>query len=388
MKSLLTICIVSAVGLGGVANAQNLLINSDAEDGSLFAWSVDGGTPAAMPDCGFISSSVDTGRYSFSMDQCDSSEGNVDGSAGISQEVDTTGCNVVTSVGELTGGTYNLSSRYSVTDDDQATLSVTFEDIYGVQLEGAAVSKTAADSAFYDASISGSIPAGASTAVVSLGGNSVGVDDVNPGAYHDNAAYEFTSCIAAYAVTAGKTACTGGNQSSGGGDGNGKFEVISECDGKNNTISFTMRSRTETGERVSMKFNGAFFIEAQLGLMDGTGGGIPETGAFSYTGKVTADSYVLLKSKSPKVTAWCSFTPYAPMGGTTVTITESDWQLDTYWLAHCEDASGLAIEGPWPIPTRGINALGGKGRDKDRGSFWLGSMEFPLTRGSSHTYEN
>lgn len=390
MKTLLTTCIVSALSLGSIANAQNLLINGDAEDGNLLGWSTDLGTPAAMIDCSFaLYPSVDTGIYSFSMDQCDSMMGTDDGaaySAQISQEVDTTGCNVMTDVGELTGGRYDFSSRYSVTDGDQATLSVTFEDIQGAQLESTTVSKSAADSAFYDASINGDIPAGASTAIVSLGGKGVAGDDTNPGAYHDNAAYEFTSCIAAYAVTAGKTACTGGNESNGGGDGNGKFEIISECDGNGGSVEFSLRSRTETGERVSMKFNGAFFIESQIGLMDGTGTGSPET--FPYTGKISPNSYVLLMSKDPKVQASCLFTPYGDMGGTTVTITESGWRLDDLWQAHCEDANGLVLEGPWPIPTGGTNALGGKGRDKDRGSFWIGPMSFPLTRGNSSTYEN
>ena len=39
-------------------------------------------------------------------------------------------------------------------------------------------------------------------------------------------------------------------------------------------------------------------------------------------------------------------------------------------------------------PVGADNATGGKGRDKDRGTFYIGPMQFPLARGMSDTYEN
>jgi hypothetical protein len=79
---------------------------------------------------------------------------------------------------------------------------------------------------FRSAGISGVIPANASDAVLTIGGKGVPSTDMTPGAYHDDVSYSFTRCVAAYAKTSGKTACTGGKVSSGGGSGNGQFAVM------------------------------------------------------------------------------------------------------------------------------------------------------------------
>lgn len=194
--------------------------------------------------------------------------------------------------------------------------------------------------------------------------------------------------IAAYAFTHGKTTCTGGNDMVGnGGDGGGQFEVISNCDGSNGTHSFSVKGPAPSGGEATVVFEGAVFVDSQIGLLDGSGTGSPET--FPYEGPVSSDSYVMFKAKTKKeITAWCLLTPY-PDSGTTAVI-DLDWAYSYgEWFSHCEDKSGAIIEGIWSyIPFGSVNGAGGRGRDKDRGCFWAGFLVFELSRGSSDTYEN
>lgn len=376
------IATTTALALSGAAQAQNLLTNGDAEAGDLSGWTVDNANPAAAADCGFGFATVDGGTYSFSMDQCDTAAGTLDVDkyvSSLSQSVDTTGCNVQTDIGELTGGTYDFSTRYLTAGDDLSTYSLTFRDA-GDGLISSSSTTAASLQAFSSGGFSGDIPAGAASAVVSVGGEGVPGFDTNPGSYHDNVSYSFTSCVAAYAVTAGKTTCTGGNDSNGGGDGNGSFVAISDCDGRNGTLNFSVVNGPNT-----VQFEGAMFVEALIGLMDGTGTGGPET--FPYVGEPAPGSFIHFKFKDPKRGGYCHLTPGA---GATVTITETDWFInDNLWDHHCEDRHGGVIDAAiWNIPTGAFNGLGGQGRDKDRGTFYLSILDFDLVRGDSQTHEN
>ena len=193
--------------------------------------------------------------------------------------------------------------------------------------------------------------------------------------------------IAAYAFTHGKTTCTGGNDINGnGGDGNGQFDVISNCDGDNDTHMFTVMGPSSLGGVASVTFEGAVFIDAQIGLLDGSGTGSPAT--FPYQGKVSSDSYIMFKAKlNKKITAWCLLTPDPEFGSTAVIDHDMAYSFDR-WFSHCEDKNGDVIEGTWNIPFGSLNGTGGKGRDKNRGKWCVGFMAFDLTRGSTDTYEN
>jgi hypothetical protein len=193
--------------------------------------------------------------------------------------------------------------------------------------------------------------------------------------------------IAAYAFTHGKTTCTGGNDVNGsGGMGNGQFDIISNCDGDNGTHMFTVMGPSPLGGVASVTFEGAIFVDSQIGLLDGSGGRTPAT--FPYQGVVNSDSYIMAKAKMKKeITAWCLLTPDPEFGSTAVIDIEMSYSFDR-WFSHCEDKNGNVIEGTWNIPFGSINGTGGKGRDKNRGKWCIGFMAFDLTRGSTDTYEN
>ena len=189
--------------------------------------------------------------------------------------------------------------------------------------------------------------------------------------------------IAAYSFTNGKTTCTGGNEIGGnGGDGNGQFEIISDCDGANSTRMFTVMGPSPLGGTASVDFEGAIFVDAQIGLLDGSGSGFP------YEGMVSPDSYVMFRARLNKdVTAWCLLTPLPEFGSTAVIDVDWAYSFDQ-WYSHCEDKNGGVIDGVWNIPFGSVNGTGGKGRSKDRGCLWAGFLEFKLSRGSSDTYED
>lgn len=192
--------------------------------------------------------------------------------------------------------------------------------------------------------------------------------------------------IAAYTFTNGKTTCTGGNELDNGGDGNGQFTLISDCDGANDTPSFTVMGPSPLGGTSSVSFEGAIFVDAQVGLLHGSGTGSPET--FPYEGLVSSDSYVMFRAKQKKqITAWCLLTPDPDFGSTGVIDVDWAYSFDQ-WHSHCEDMHGGLIEGAWNIPFGTVNGTGGKGRDKDRGMLWAGFLGFELSRGSSESYEN
>ena len=195
--------------------------------------------------------------------------------------------------------------------------------------------------------------------------------------------------IAAYAVTEGKTSCKAGSVTDDTVAVEGDITFNSGCDDKTGDTVFTMMGISPEGEFSTVTIDEAIFVEAQIGLMDNTGTGTPES--FPYYGKASPDSYVLLKAKDPKIIAWCLITPNSDTGSN-ATITETDWSTDWSfsepWFIHCESKDGSVIESMWPFPMGAFNALGGKGKSKDRGMFWLGPFEFPLVRGSSGTFQN
>ena len=355
------------ISFGSIANAQNLLTNGDAETGDLTDWTTDLGSPVASAVCVY-GGTIDTGTYSFSMDQCDTTDGTLVDTfwyAQISQEVDTTGCNVVTHVGELTGGIYNFSTRYQDRGDDQASYGLTFFDAFHSALETTDVLKASeADILFHDGIISGAIPGGATDVEVRVGGKGIPEVDSHPGAYHDNVVYEFTSCIAAYAVAAGKSSCTAGNEPSGGGDGNDKWVPIDECP-KGPAGTF------------------ADFIEAQIGLMDGTDTG----GTFPYEGPPAPGSFLHIKGKIPQVMQWCHLTPsaitVATVEETGATMTDMDYECA--FGGSPSAGTGITVELFNPTSA-------GKGRDKDRGYVRLtgpvfGDYSVPFRRGMVYSAE-
>lgn len=193
--------------------------------------------------------------------------------------------------------------------------------------------------------------------------------------------------IEAYAFTHGKTSCTGGNEVNGlGGGGTGQFEVISNCDGDNGTHEFTVMGPSPTGEVASIAFEGAIFVDSQIGLPEGSGSGSPAT--FPYQGLVSADSYIMFKAKMKKqITAWCLLTPDPEFGSTAVIDHNMSYSFDR-WVSHCEDQYGNVIEGSWNIPFGSLTGAGGKGRNKDRGYWCIGFFQFALTRGFTGSYEN
>jgi hypothetical protein len=190
--------------------------------------------------------------------------------------------------------------------------------------------------------------------------------------------------IAAYAYTNGKTECSAGNNTI---DSAGDISVFSACD--NDTARFILMGFSPQGEYQTVTIDGAIFVNAQIGLGVGTGTGTPET--FPYHGKVSPDSYILLRSKAPQINAWCLITPNAGTGSS-ATITETGWSTERSftepWFIHCESIDGAVIESIWPFPMVGLNSAEGKAKKQDRGMYCLGPFDFVLARGSSDTFEN
>jgi len=302
------------------------------------------------------------------MDQCNTTPGTLVDSfyyAQISQTVDTTGCNVLTDVGELTGGTYNMTTRNKAGGDDLSMYAISFYDVDSNFLASSSATTTNGDALFHTGSFSGPIPDGADTVTVMLGGQGVPGSDPNPGVYHDNVVYEFTSCIAAYAVAAGKSSCTAGNEPSGGGDGNEQWIPIDEC---------------PTGP----SGNFADFIEAQIGLLDGTGGPFP----VPYSGTPTPGTFLEIEGKFPDVQQWCHLTP----SGSSVATIDADGAMVTAMDYEC-DIGGTPYTGTGITVTLMNPASDGRGRDKDRGYVNLlgpvfGDYTVPFRRGMVYTDEN
>jgi len=193
--------------------------------------------------------------------------------------------------------------------------------------------------------------------------------------------------IAAYTFTHGKTTCTGGNEIKGnGGGGNSQFKISADCDGENGTHGFSVSGPSPLGGTARVTFEGAIFVDAQIGVLDGSGTDSSQT--FPYEGAVSPDSYVMFRAKLNKeVTAWCLLTPFPGSGSTAVIDVDMAYSFDQ-WYSHCEDSNGGIIEGAWNIVFGSVNGTGGKGRSKDRGTFCLSFLQFDLSRGSSDTYEN
>lgn len=352
MKGLIrfTILALASFGLCSAATAQNLLINPGAEDGVLAPWVADLGAPVAATECGgiFGLTSVRTGSYSFSMDDCESglNPGTIgpDGAAyaQISQEVDTTGCSYMTEVGDLLGQ-FRYKTHYVIAGFnagvEKATFGVTFFDAGDNELASMQKTKQFSDHLWHTGKIAGDIPAYADTAVVTAGGIGVPNADVNPTVWFDDLSYKFTSCVAAYAVAAGKSSCTAGNDPNGGGDGNGKWVAIDECP-KGAATFF------------------ADFVEAQIGLLEGTDTG----GTFPYVGTPTPGTFLHINGKTPEVIQWCHLTPsdntVATIEATGGTMTNMDYDCEIGGVAS--SGTGITVELVNP-------AASGKGRDKDRG---------------------
>lgn len=172
-------------------------------------------------------------------------------------------------------------------------------------------------------------------------------------AYEDPWMHSVTlECLGAYATVGGKTVCTGGNESSGDGDGNGKFTPISACDGE---ATWT----TDT------------FVSGFIGLTSDTATGDPDS--FPYSGTPIAMSELNWMEKHPSRGNKCTYTP-SP--SSIATIDETETILSGGWLLNCWDADDVqyavdALELSDIILT---NATGeGQGRDKDRGSICFGA---------------
>ncbi len=198
--------------------------------------------------------------------------------------------------------------------------------------------------------------------------------------------YSFTHCVAAFGKTSGKTVCTGGNTSSGDGDGNEQFAAIADCDDDNSTQDTTIFGPLVANPLVdgSVLFEDAIFIAANLGLLEWTGTGDPES--FPYSGTPAVGSYIFFNSKKPSVQSWCMVTPGED---SSLTIDADSWSIGGIWNGHCEELGGDVIDGDWTLMTSALNpAGGGKGRDKSRGVFHPDDgVDWPLVRGSSTTGE-
>ena len=380
---------IASISLAALAH-PNLVENPGAESG-IDSWTQTLGTPVSAPctlgDITFVAS----GQYAFSMDICDTTAGLFDGSeyvAQLSQTVDTTGCNFNPGAGDLSGE-FRYGTQYQTHEGNHATMGITFLDDGANELASTnrVIPSPNGLPKFRSAGISGVIPANASEAVLTIGGKGEPASDMTPGAYHDDVSYNFTRCVAAYARTSGKTACTGGNTSSGGGSGNGQFTVIADCDDDNGTQDTTIFGPSG-GE---VLFEDAVFITANLGLLEGSGTGDPET--FPYSGTAATGSYIFFNSKKPSVQSWCMLTPGE---GALLTINADGWSIGDGWNGHCEELRGDTIEGAWNLLTYAENppANAGKGRDKQRGVFHLDDpddeadpIDWTLVRGSGSTGE-
>lgn len=181
-------------------------------------------------------------------------------------------------------------------------------------------------------------------------------------------------CGAAVLKAGGKTVCTGGNESQGGGDGNGQYSAINECDGP--AGFWYPDGYTE--------YDG--FVSAMVVLPEGTDVAPPTTpgATWEYYGTPTAGSSFQYKQKSPEVTLKCSGTPQP---GATARITDVDATLSG-WLYTCERPDGTVAAQFTVANQHFVNGTGaGKGRDKDRGSAGDFGGTFVLKRGNVSTYQ-
>ena len=247
----------------------------------------------------------------------------------------------------------------------------------------------AGDSAILGVSIGGN-PLGGTAVVMNrddLMNQSIGISDVgcfdtasfkfdvvpNTGVIEvvDNINMEF--CGGAILDAGGKTVCTGGNESNGGGDGNGEYSAINDCDGLAGFWSADGFSN----------YDG--FISAQVVLLEDTEVLIPTTpgATWEFSGTPTAGSTFQYKQKEPRVTLKCEGTVQA---GATATITDLGAVLSG-WLYTCYRQDG-SVEAAFTVADQTfINGTGaGKGRDKDRGSAGDFGGTFVLKRGNISTY--
>ncbi|MDX1459898.1 MAG: hypothetical protein R3348_02465 [Xanthomonadales bacterium] len=158
-------------------------------------------------------------------------------------------------------------------------------------------------------------------------------------------------CLGAYATVGGKTVCTGGNESSGDGDGNGQFTPVNGCDGEAAWVTDT-------------------FVSGFIGLTSDTATGDPDS--FPYSGTPIEASELTFMTKNPSRQLRCTYTP-SPTS--VATIDEDQTVLSGGWLTNCWDADNFQyavdlLEGQDIILTNATGA--GKGRDKDRGSVCFG----------------
>jgi hypothetical protein len=180
-------------------------------------------------------------------------------------------------------------------------------------------------------------------------------------------------CGGAVLEAGGKTVCTGGNESEGGGDGNGQYSAINECDGP--AGFWSADGYTE--------YDG--FVSAMVVLPDSAETAVTTPGAtWEYNGTPTPGSYFKYMQKSPEVTLTCTGTP---QDGSTARITDIDATLSG-WLYTCVRPDGTVAAEYTVADQHFVNGTGaGKGRNKDRGSTGDGGGTFDLTRGNVTTYQ-
>lgn len=180
-------------------------------------------------------------------------------------------------------------------------------------------------------------------------------------------------CGGAVLEAGGKTVCTGGNESEGGGDGNGQYSAINECDGP---AGFWYSDGYMDPDA---------FVSAMVVLPEDAETPVSTPGAaWEYFGTPTPGSYFKYMQKAPNMTLTCTGTP---QDGSTARITDVDATLSG-WLYTCIRPDGT-VEAEYTVaPQHFINGTGaGKGRDKDRGSTgdWGGTLA--LKRGNITTYQ-
>jgi hypothetical protein len=188
----------------------------------------------------------------------------------------------------------------------------------------------------------------------------------------DNIEMEY--CGGAVLSAGGKTVCTGGNESNGGGDGNGQFSAIEDCDGP---AGFW-------GPDGFTEYDG--FLSAEVVLLEDTVVDPPVTpgAAWEFTGTPTAGSTFQYKQKEPNMTLLCEGTVQE---GSTATITDLGAVLSG-WLYTCYRPDGTVAAEYTVAPQIFVNGTGaGKGRDKDRGSAGDFGGTFVLKRGNVSTYQ-